>query len=440
MENCRKHTGEFDDPWKMYRHLKICKFLHQGLIRCPECKEVKTFRTASNNGCLWDRPSLKDRAQEKFRAALATIKKFTNSQSGPGILEGKCQHCGHLVESKDIRLNIPRFDPDEIKLSYELDVSHPEVQRTLRNASELHAPNPFSNVQPSLNVCDRSNYSSHSTSKRSAISELDSSPVTELDSSQVSQGGNMSSTVSPTFAGSFTTVTSSNTQGQGLLTSHHQRSVSDFTTIVESCCNAERAQGIWKQPPQSTQQEHLLSVQTDFLGPVISSTGWDNCSFYTEAAMQPTSNLEQFGIEGLPEPPMMQTPPQFPDIGNYVASNPTVSVNIVPSMIEPPDSSPLKSATSYSSSGQTLESELSGDELSCPYCSFRPSGKGQNLKAYYRKHLSTHDKPTYECDDCGKAYTRRDNMMVHRRSKHQREPSSSDSENTRRKRPLFGTL
>ncbi|KAI1086461.1 hypothetical protein F5B19DRAFT_479175 [Rostrohypoxylon terebratum] len=75
--------------------------------------------------------------------------------------------------------------------------------------------------------------------------------------------------------------------------------------------------------------------------------------------------------------------------------------------------------------------EESDNDLKCPHCQFRPTGKPSKLKAYLRKHISTHDRPKYAGEVCDKAYTRPDNLDVHVRKSHRAKRRRGSAGNAR---------
>lgn len=55
--------------------------------------------------------------------------------------------------------------------------------------------------------------------------------------------------------------------------------------------------------------------------------------------------------------------------------------------------------------------KLEGDDIMrCPHCDFVHTGKSQNLNAYLRKHMKTHDKQQVKCPNCDKVFTMQDNL------------------------------
>ncbi|KAI0152954.1 hypothetical protein GGR57DRAFT_152775 [Xylariaceae sp. FL1272] len=59
-----------------------------------------------------------------------------------------------------------------------------------------------------------------------------------------------------------------------------------------------------------------------------------------------------------------------------------------------------------------------GKDLKCPICGFEPVGRADNRRAYLRKHMRTHQRPSIKCKCCDKAFTRQDNMRMHMRKVH----------------------
>ncbi|KAI1212717.1 uncharacterized protein F4807DRAFT_347609 [Annulohypoxylon truncatum] len=445
MVNCQK--PKFDDPRGMIRHLKNCEFFDDGLFRCPDCDAVKKFRTASKKSCSWTpKPSFRHRAQKKLKAAMDIIRKFASSQSDSAFYLGECRNCGHPVPADGLYENprvfdsrcssSPIYDPSSVK-GHSEDENRYELSDSKLHALELHASPAHNRTQLSLASYDKYNHSGHINFDPSPLSSLPS----ELDSSSGSQGNIYSTDVSPTVTESLTTMSTNNSQGQSSSANHHQRSKSSSDTekTLNNHHGMEQMQNNWKRP-QSTCQSQSLFIQTNCLESNMNNMEWGNCTFYNDSTLEPMSSMEQLGIGNLSSSASVMQAPQLLDIGTYVdPSIPIVDGNITLNMVTPTTSCPLSSTIPSSSSTQPPESELSDDDLSCPHCVFRPSGKEQNLRAYLRKHVSTHGNPTYECEVCGRSFTRRDNMVVHRR-KHYPDSTPSDFENQKRRRVSYSTI
>ncbi|KAI0897314.1 hypothetical protein F4806DRAFT_494985 [Annulohypoxylon nitens] len=480
MENCWKRTGEFDNPKDMIKHLKRCDFFKQGFVRCPQCDEVEGFRTNSKKSCSWNRLSFKHRAQKKLKAAFDTIKKFASSQSDSTVVLGRCGNCGHTVTPDGLFENPEVFDnrcstsalydadevrdcgPDGVsygaelfgsplaelhgsRVSKSLTYSHAQARGRASDKLLLYSPSfelqgsypPSYELQGSPSPTQPV-VGSHNSSNHSSYTVSDQSP---LSSSPMSRGAISSSNVSPTFTESVMNVFTNNSQGQSLSTNQYQsfRSATQNEVILNNGHDMEQAQTIWK--PQETQQQLTLSIQTNSNEPSINELEWGDRTFYTSQSLDAIGTVEELGIAGMPSTPMMpRTPPTLPDIGNFlVPSFPDIGGSFTPEMVTPTTPSSSKLTTSSPTSDRPLGSGLSDDELSC-HCGFRPTGKEGNHKAYLRKHLSTHENPTFKCEICDKPYTRRDNMVVHLRNKHHRDPSSSNSESPRKKRASMSAL
>ncbi len=81
--------------------------------------------------------------------------------------------------------------------------------------------------------------------------------------------------------------------------------------------------------------------------------------------------------------------------------------------------SPSSQTTTFPQTSDALSQDQAGGHqgtvsgLSCPDCSFQPSGNPKNYIAYLRKHRRIHQNPQVVCAKCGKSYTRQDNLTVH---------------------------
>ncbi|KAI4861901.1 hypothetical protein F4820DRAFT_432180 [Hypoxylon rubiginosum] len=83
--------------------------------------------------------------------------------------------------------------------------------------------------------------------------------------------------------------------------------------------------------------------------------------------------------------------------------------------------SPTDESTPSTSIPTNQGSEEPSPSLQCSYpdCSFRPGGRPENLEAYLRKHMATHNQRyRHKCSHCTKTFSRRDNLRVHKRKSH----------------------
>lgn len=57
------------------------------------------------------------------------------------------------------------------------------------------------------------------------------------------------------------------------------------------------------------------------------------------------------------------------------------------------------------------------DDFRCPHCSFHPKGKRENFATYLSKHVTNqHDSVKFPCSDCGKEFSRSDNLKTHQKN------------------------
>ncbi|KAI0885974.1 uncharacterized protein GGS22DRAFT_187205 [Annulohypoxylon maeteangense] len=262
----------------------------------------------------------------------------------------------------------------------------------------------------------------------------------ELGSSPVNPGAISSTGVSPLFAATLTTTSTENSQCQSSLTSHqYSGSSSDHEIISNKGHNMDEMRNNWQgsrltrlYDPASTRDlvdlessfGQPLSIQTGYDEPDVNYLLWDNSTFY-QGPLGPVNSTGH--LRDIPSVPMMET--SLSDAGAFAGPSVQIADGNIATNIGPiSPSSPLGSTIPSSNSDQPPESELSENELTCSSCGFRPSGKEANRRAYLRKHETIHQKPTFPCDHCGKPYTRRDNMVVHRDKSH---PSPSDRKKRR---------
>ncbi|RYP66726.1 hypothetical protein DL770_008744 [Monosporascus sp. CRB-9-2] len=103
--------------------------------------------------------------------------------------------------------------------------------------------------------------------------------------------------------------------------------------------------------------------------------------------------------------------------GTIYPSDPQNDTGGFVSICDPSPSS--QSATSSPNCNTPSESQKADHEdLKCPECGFRPTGKPKNRKAYLRKHVRTHKNTKVKCRHCDKVYSRRDNATSHATKTH----------------------
>lgn len=102
----------------------------------------------------------------------------------------------------------------------------------------------------------------------------------------------------------------------------------------------------------------------------------------------------------------------------------------------------FSSDASSDSTGKASLSPASGGkqapmtDLRCPECDFVPTGKVEKASTYMYKHRQTHLKELrFSCQQCGKTYSRKDNVTAHAKKTHGGSPAPGG-----KKRPGSGNI
>ncbi|KAI1101192.1 hypothetical protein F4804DRAFT_17431 [Jackrogersella minutella] len=455
MENCKER--KFDNTRQMIQHLKDCKFLSEGLLHCPRCNNVKIFKTTSNKKCSWDRPKLKQRAREKFENAVNALRRLTRFRSGSTSPSGGCETCGRPISpySQFQLLDLTgscfssstNLDPSSTKGLSPINGVSPTKDSSLVKSSPLKEGlyEIMTTPLPAELLADPVSSVSHSDSSQSA---QPGSP-SKLSSSPSSRADLMSTDVSPTSPTALsTTASDSYIQDQCLSSNQHQhiKSAREVQILRRGSHDTEQPEDSWWSPStvlcnasstydpvnsssSSSQWEYpsvkihsLPSVQTNHPGTNLNHFPWVNFAPSNEALtnyMDTTGQSDPGNSSSFLSTIKAPSPP-YSSIEEVVGSfnpvvNEVVAENIVPientSFLESPIPSPCSGQSAYSDCGEE-------QDFKCPLCPYMPSGKRENFKAYYRKHIKNHTNQQYKCDCCDNTYTRPDNRAVHRRKFH----------------------
>ncbi|KAI0847643.1 hypothetical protein F5Y00DRAFT_270993 [Daldinia vernicosa] len=482
MENCPQRS--FTDARYMLLHLKDCKYFSQGIYRCPTCNDAEKFQTTSNKKCSWDRPNMRQRLQNTFKATVDTVKGIVSPRSISRIPFRHCKECGQTVAHKEDPSQWPGvggsrcstspiFDPDEIRIP--LEMNDTQVRGELMADTplvELQAASlPLDHRDAALDHFNHGEVSDYSCIVSNCSS---SSPNPLIELSSVSPSMTRSADVSPTTSAESSLSASRNDSEHQCLPADSQ-----FIEFRERALNTEaipntgnhmnQAYNTW-QPSSLTQlynapPSHLsmppiprdqrgfresrgysLTIQTNHLEPALNPPLWGGVVCHNASNPEAMNIVDSSALGNMP-PPMSST--GIPSFSNIDVStgigrrDALLNVTLSDSLFSP-DSAIPSSSTEQSPSSAL--SDLSNESHQCPHCDYRPTGKKENARAYLNKHMSTHGSPSYKCEYCERVYSRPDNRGVHVRKHHRsqddcrkrrKESDSSESEDHRRKRVLY---
>ncbi|OTB10996.1 hypothetical protein K445DRAFT_234248 [Daldinia sp. EC12] len=498
MENCPQRN--FVDPRDMLRHLKGCKYLSQGIYRCPTvcfiCNDAEKFPTTFNNKCSWDRPKMRERIQNTLRATVDTVKGIV----GPRVISkstlGQCRECGQKLGNKHDLSPFPGIRDSHWSTSPIYNASSIQIPQEMNNTivdtevGELMDTPLILELQATSSSSGRGDVNDHDVYDDSYVVS-DCSPSTslpiELPSVSVTslpiELPSVSVTRTPIINISPTVPTES---PESASSNHPERQcppaddhymdilggIIGPEVIADDSNHLDLAYNTWQpsssaqlfsipsshmsMPPVSRGQRgfresrgHSLTIQTDHLDPALSVQMWENVTCHN------TKDTRALNVLG---PPALGNSPS-PMSSTDMSSRPNVNVCVNPfgviEIMDPPqqntlldafsspDSTIPSSSPEESSSSATLES--SNESLRCTVCGYTPTGKKENAKAYLKKHIGTHYGNRYKCEFCVKEYSRPDNRGVHIRRRHKSEEDSkkrrkdtdsSESDHHRSKRVL----
>ncbi|KAI0119080.1 hypothetical protein F4814DRAFT_225567 [Daldinia grandis] len=477
MENCPQRS--FADARHMLTHLKNCKYFSQGIYRCPTvcyiCHDAEKFQTTSSNKCSWDRPRMKQRLQNTFKATVDTVKGIVSPRSLSRLAFGNCKECGQTVTSgvRDSHFSpSPVFKPASIQMPQEVmnNIQVGELMDT--PLLELQAaPLPLDDRDTALYRFDDGKVHGYSH----AVSNCSLPPNLPIELSSVSPAKTHSTNVSPAVsAESSIPASSSGSKRQCPPADSQCSELPEGALNTEAISNTsnymDQTYNTWQSPsltrlynvPSSHLSMHLeprnqrrfresqgysLAIQTNHLEPALNPPPWGeearhDASNNTEAisimhSSAPKSMLSPMSSIGMPSLSNLDTPIL---LGKRDALRDIMLLNSLSS----PDSATQSSSTEQSPSSDLSDSP--NESQRCPLCEYRPKGKKENAKAYLNKHISTHGSPSYKCDYCEKVYSRQDNREVHVRKHHKsqddsrkrrKDSESSESESHRNKRVLY---
>ncbi|KAI1643625.1 uncharacterized protein F4817DRAFT_349211 [Daldinia loculata] len=484
MENCPQHS--FTDARYMLLHLKDCKYFSQGIYRCPTvcyiCNDAEKFQTTSNKKCSWDRPKMRQRLQNTFKATVDTVKGIVSPRSISRFAFGHCKECGQTVAHKEdpsqwpgVRdsqsSTSPIFDPAAIKIPQEMNDTQVGELMDTSPLLELQAASlPLDHRDAALDRFNHGEVYDYSF----AVSNCSLAPSPPIELSSASPARTRLTDVSPTASIQSSMSASSNDSERQCPPADSQcieflEGALNTEAISNTSNHMDQAYNTW-QPSSLTQpcnipSSHLsmppvprdqrgfreprgysLTVQTNHLEPTLNTPLWGDVAYHNASNTEAINIVNSSALESMPSSmssmgmPSLSNLDAFTVVGKRDAFRDIMPLNSLPS----PDSG-IPSSSTEQSPGSDL-SDSSNESQQCPHCEYRPTGKKENAKAYLSKHMSTHGTPSYKCEYCEKVYSRRDNRGVHIRKHHRSQDDSkkrrkdSDSpepEYHRRKRVLY---
>ncbi|KAI0536388.1 hypothetical protein GGR58DRAFT_397195 [Xylaria digitata] len=353
---------DFKDSKAMLRHLKDCKFFSQGKFLCPTCHQGESFKVVSKSKCTWNKVN---RVLKLYQKALKAIQRISGNHERPLCYWGR-------GISQNNTFGNSQFSPAELQGTAPIPELYDARQSIYMGNLEAYR---------------------HLSCNRASIPETDSHQLSPSEPSSASSGhsGGFPSDISPTSA----TLTSESPVlghfppppgGVGI----NMQPFSIIGQLDDATRNGE------VPPPSVNTGQSIADIPPEWMDRMLLNPG------------------ETLSSGSIPIPPSEIN--EILQLDTY-----TINKSLVPPDNTYPQSSPSMSAPSYSNYELSPSSMSSGPEpLQCPHarCEFKPKGKAENLKAYMRKHLKSHQEIKIPCGECAKTFTRQDNLTNHMRKKH----------------------
>ncbi|KAI1654667.1 hypothetical protein F4813DRAFT_392420 [Daldinia decipiens] len=456
MENCPQNN--FTDARYMLLHLKDCKYFSQGIYRCPTCNDAEKFQTTSNKKCSWDRPKMRQRLQNTFKATVDTVKGIVSPRSISRLAFGHCKECGQTVAHKEDPSQWPDvrdsqfstshiFDPAAIKIPQEMHDTQQRGELMDTSLLELQAASlPLDHRGAALDRSDHGEVSDCSLAPSPPI-ELPSvspakthltyvSPTTSIESSMSASSNDSERQYPPADSQSIEFLERALNTGAISNTSNHMDQAYNTWQPSSLIPLYNIPSSHLSMPPVPHDQRgfresrgYSLTIQTNHLEPTLNTPHWGDVACHNASNAEAINIVNVSALENVPSSMSsidmlsLSNLDEYTCVGKRDALRDIMFLNSLSS----PDSAIPPSSTEQST-GSDL-SDSSNESQQCPYCEYKPKGKKENAKAYLNKHMSTHGSPSYKCEYCEKVYSRRDNRGVHI-SKHHR---SQDDSRKRRK-------
>ncbi|KAJ2983098.1 hypothetical protein NUW58_g6305 [Xylaria curta] len=438
LENCPKI---FQNAKDMLQHLKHCKRFDTGVFWCPTCFRYESFRTRSGRRCSWDKDHLGRKFIQKSRDFLRSI-----TGNNPGAWHNP--NCGGLCTKCSGPLNTmmqgsgqtaPFGQAQHVRLAMESPMSSGQSHHEL---AAMNAPGELSG---------ESSFGG-SSPENSPVGPLlhrgcnHAYSVSEMSPTTVSPDGVLGNTSISPESSAYSGMPAVSRRNSGGLFNRVASRVTDLYSqgsTSNSIVNQRCASLYGDISPNHGFGSHDASKLTTFsrppsLPPTLaqrpSSYARPNLTLETTRGIStPIASIPDFGT-----PPHRSETISHPvvTIGQAlpIPSTPLLEENIF--LIQPDSSlepSPSMSAFPELHSEAASASISSEEELKCPDCSFKPSGKPEALKTYLKKHISNQHKECnkYPCDRCGQIFTRSDNLSVHIRKRHHIVSNTSPSKRRR---------
>ncbi|KAI0407282.1 hypothetical protein F4802DRAFT_48203 [Xylaria palmicola] len=395
---------DFKDVREMLRHLKHCKLFSQGRFWCPTCNRDESFKVVSKKKCSWDKVNL---ARKLFQRSWKTLQSLTGQRqrAHPALTGPLCAKCSCSVSGLD-----PPMPPAGFGIKFQ------QAEQTKYVAEQWELPT----GEFPAELCDTALHSngignnelSHTHLHLPETPTYQTSP-SELYSISMGRSG-YSTDVSPTS----TTLTNDSSMTGHV---HTSKSLAIFTPETLSVGQTNR---------RGETPSLALDTRQSAVNMPVTQWGF-NMLLDEDEILAPTAGIDGRGMVDLT--PILIAPEPREILPTAVHDESLMQIDNSP--LHP---SPCLSVPSLSNWELSPSSVSSAPELQCHHsgCEFRPSGKGENLQAYMRKHMKKHEKREIPCEHCHKKYTRQDNLTSHVRRAHsdveegeskRRRSSSSDN-------------
>lgn len=446
-------TEEFSCPNKMLLHLKECKCLSYGSSKRPMRGTKDGYSTISNKKSRGSKATLKERWESRVESLLSALG-FSNRRTGSqdGL---HCVGCNCLQRTGAMKPYLADSEQNSFTTGYSTeDGGHAAIakvnsdERNYEHHAELSGEDiPAADTTFGIREVD-------------PIQDLDTNfnlayelPTDTVPSSSKHPSRLSSIPMSPSRRSS-TTISPASSNGS---TNRNYTIIGSNFDPFEQLHNLDKNEGSYDMymqespvlPTESLDQNHLSQIRFYLPDKVSSPYPWNS-----NISSTPTTADHVFNNTGVrPERPSrpcidtswldMAVPTfpyeernhsvEWPHISSASASSSTTSgsyVNVDTGDLNSPQAQDLEldygyttsptltSATSSTNSDESPTEVINNSEeliprLKCKFCDFVPGGKPENGKAYLRKHIKTHGTSTVSCPECGKVYTRQDNLTTH---------------------------
>ncbi|KAI1123548.1 hypothetical protein F5Y10DRAFT_251577 [Nemania abortiva] len=387
--------GDFKDSKSMLRHLKECKYFPQGKFYCPTCRQIESFKVVSKKKCSWDQVNWAHKVLQKSWKVLQRIS--GNRSLCPNCLRGMSPNGSTTTEAGSF--DSSQFAQPKSPMPptvFNTDFSQAGQVSSITPPWELSGSDMSSEISDMFRQLD---YVKHQGLAQE-LPHNGGAPIPRNPSHQTSPSKLPLALFDQTAFSSNFSPPSANLRNESPVMGWN-------TPVIASSL------------PPASQESHrgeMPSLKVNTGQPVasISVPEFEYMLLDEGQTLSPNMGLDS---QGMVDSNLGPIAPQSSEITPFGAPYGPNKVLIPHNSSHLHLSSPMtmSSSSNHDLSPSSVSSE---PEYQCNYpgCSFKPSGK--NKRAYFRKHLKTHDKNKIPCDHCNTTCSRLDNLTCHIRRIH----------------------